>query len=51
MSVRMIDIHDRPLQSADSDDSENSGKETEQVEVETTPPPVVGVEQYVFVVG
>ena len=45
ISVRMIDIHDRPLQSADSNDSDDSGEETEEVEAETAPAPAGGVEQ------
>jgi len=47
LSVRMFDIHARPLQSADSDnsdDSYDSGENTDEVEVET-PPLADGVEQ------
>lgn len=46
LSVKMIDIHQRPLRSADSDDSDDSGEETEEVEEEeSVTSPAGGVEQ------
>ena len=47
LSVKMINIHQRPLRSADSDDSDDSGEETEEVEEDegAVTPPAAGVEQ------
>lgn len=46
LSVKMINIHLRELHSAVSDDSDDCGEETEEVdEDETAAPPARGVEQ------
>ena len=44
LSVKMFDIHQRPLRSADSDDSDDSGEDTVE-EGESVTPPARGVEQ------